>query len=34
MYFSSYRINSYTTVKTSRPFELKGIVLNHNETER
>lgn len=34
MYFSSYRINTYNTVKTSRPFELKGIVLNRNETER
>ena len=30
-YFNTY---SNVKVKVSRSFELRGIVLNHNETER
>jgi hypothetical protein len=34
MYFSNYRFSTYNQVKTSQTFEFRGIVLNHNETER
>ena len=34
MRFFSYRFNTDNNVDIPRSFELKGIALNHNETER
>ena len=36
MRFFNYRFNTSNGVEltTTRPFELRGIALNHNETER